>query len=286
VWNFKNDQFKRDAIDGNSAVDHMLRLFPPMTLKVHSFRRVLRDCLPRADFAFIWDSNPGRPLCFNRKARDVLVQGGVLRADEYTGIEVLNDVPIGRERLDMGASFPPPFYSVDALRELRAKEKAALTEFRSYTLPERSDDLDKSIELLKACLAENQSLQRGLEPVSSRRLQRLSRELPFPVPDAWQRVLSIASGAYLPGDVYITPVGELPKDHTRQQSDIEPGDPTFGQKLLHVAKTSCGDWFSLVVEVRDSIDVPILQTDHETDRIARRWETVAAFVEEMVESED
>jgi hypothetical protein len=286
VWLFKNDQFKSDAIDGNSAGDRMLRLFPPKALTVHSFRRVLRDSLPSTDFAYVWDSKPGRPLCFNRKARDVLVRGGLLREDEYTGIEVLNEVPAGSARIDSVASCPPPFYSTETLRDLRMKEKAALSEFRSNPLPERSDDLDRSIELLKACLEENQSLQHGLKPVTARRLQRLSRELPFPLPDAWQRVLSIASGGYLPGDVYITPVAELPKHHALQQTAIEPGDPTFGQKLLHVAKTGGGDWFSLVVEVRDSIDVPVLQTDHEADRVARRWETVAAFLEEMVESDD
>jgi len=214
------------------------------------------------------------------------VQGGVLRADEYTGIAVSDEVPPECERLDSNAKFPPPCYAPDILHELREKEQAELASFHSQNLPERSQDLDRSLKLLKRCLKRTRKIQYHVKAASRWSLARMSRKLPYPIPDAWRSVLAVASGGYLPGDVYIISARDLPSNHARHQQAIEPGDPSYGQKLLHVASTSGGDWFSLVVEVRDSIDVPVLQIDHETDRVARRWESIASFLEEMVESDD
>jgi len=286
VWNFANDQFHLHSDWGSSSANSRISMFPERSLRVYSHRRVLRSFLPTTDFAYLWDLKHSRMLCFNQRAKEVLVENLLLREGEFTGIEVL-DAPIPPSvQLDGIAPLPPPFKTAEETQQLRQQQAGDWEGYLRYPKPERSNDLGRSLRMVHDVLEDNEGDEQELEVTNDRQIRKLAKELPLPLPEAWKRLLKIANGAYLPGDAYLFSVKELPELHVREQGIIQPGDEGYGMPLLHIATSGGGDCFSLLIESSQPIDVPVLRFDHETNRISRRWETIAAFLEEMVEEED
>src|SRR5262249_41057237 len=152
-------------------------------------QRYLRKYIPDKDFAYtVWDSGSNgynsrhRGLAFNRKARDILVENGVLKEREYEPVLILDRAPRGIEDLDRRYGKPVPAFTPEQMARLREHEAVVWAEHLSNPKPPRAPDLARSLSLLRARKKANtKDFDR---PASPKALAQAARDLGIDLPEA------------------------------------------------------------------------------------------------------
>ena len=197
-------QFRTEARYGNRLKDELVSLAIAMSYQrrgftVESFPRVLRDYLPRTDFAFTVEDGfdgksiiRGRGVAINRKTRDLLVANRLLTEEECIGVCVLDKPYKGAELLDRKYGVPQPLFSPEQLKLLRAKEKEAWEEYRRNPKPVRAPSLKRALTLLRA--RKRYRPKDFGRPASKKGIADAASALGREIPIAWQKVFRISNG--------------------------------------------------------------------------------------------
>jgi hypothetical protein len=290
--------FADGVTTGDPWLDRLVEMFPNESsienLTVVSFARVLRQFVPETDFAFLWgephgdahdQSDVAGNLCFTRRVRDRLISAGVVRPAECLGVLVLDQAPKGATVLDRVGEPPPARLSREALREFREKEAKAWTAFVAKPRTPRTATLKRSLTMLRN--AKTNSPMRFGKRGSTRNLQRCHAALPESMPGAWEQVLTTADGFRVFGaddeEITINATADLPRFHEESVAHIVDIDLTSGGQRLYVGHWDIGDLLALDLTGRQPDgECPVVRISHETFEEERRWQTVAAFVEDVV----
>jgi hypothetical protein len=296
---FFRAQFRSGAGYGDRVTDRLISMFRQTLLHVVSYRRVLRKYLPDTDFGYVWrdvESLRGRALCFNRKARDLLVDAGLVAEDECQGVEVLDRRYPGAELLDTlpgGPGGPGPRYSTAELAEIRAEEAAYRAQYATESRPAREEaDAGRAIDGAKKRKKSPRVKPDGA--ASEEAIRKAGEALPAPIPPAWQEFLRTLGGAYIRKCVLTDGEAEsafaAPHELAELQSDLswiaESMEPDEAAGLLWVGGTGFGDGVALDAgSITPEGECRVLLISHETMEAAREWDSVAAFLEELLAEE-
>jgi hypothetical protein len=302
VFDFELDQIKPGAGFGvpvkDALLNCLLRIPPtrPSRLLSHSFirspRRYLRQHLPETDFAYVWDDIHIRRLCVSRSAKEFILCSGFASENEFEPVEIIDAVPEGVELLDGTCPCPPPVSIKRNLIEQKELVRIAWAEFIAHPKPMRRPNLSRALRMLRD--AKRRRPEDFCDPAKGADIQRVSRELPHPLPAAWQSILKISDGCFRleaePTDdidnVTLLGTETLVAEHKEWQKICEEwreAEEITGlpASLLRVGSvTSEGDFLALDVgKINEKGDCPVLWISHESFESTREWPSIAAFLE-------
>jgi hypothetical protein len=291
-------QRKAGAAYGEPVRDRLLALPSYTWFTIDSYRRVLRKHLPATGFAYCWSTGGGghsRGLCCQRNVRDLLLEAGLAREEEFEGIEVLDEPYPGAEvpdELPGGPAGPGPGYTEEELVALREELAGHWAKFSAKPKPVRRPSLPRSLDLLKARKAADPDS--FSPPLRGKALEKANADLPAPIPTAWEKVLKVCNGATIencplsvPGVCVIVSAQDLPAFQRQQYEWAHGMDHGFPTHYLHVVESQLGDFICLdPSSLTDKGDCRVLLISHETMAVEREWDSIAAFLEDLLEQED
>jgi len=294
---FDNRFFKPGAGFADAGRERLIRLFPAEgrlnSLSVAGPPIVLRRFLPATDFAFSWgewegnardEANVGGRLCFNRRAREMLLSRKLVQPQECRGVLVLDEPPPGAAVFDAPGFPPPPRLAAAELARARLAEARDWKRFLSRPRKERAVTLDGSLKLLKA-LRRQQAEAFG-KPARPEALDRVEAELGRPFPAAWRAVLAVTDGFEPDSDeesCRIVGSSELAPFHRETLEWVEHTEGRSHPELLYVGHWQAGDLLALLVPPGEPLDsCPVLRVSHEELVEDRRWPGVAEFLDELL----
>ncbi len=305
---FWSQQFRPGAGFGEPLKDELLSMLPKRHgLMVVSYRRVLRRYLPDTDFAFMWEQpeewHPdwgkkpcllhSRCLCVNRKTKQALAKAGLVAEEECVGIAVLDRAYKGAEVLDRLPGGPGPLFSGELLARIREQEAEAWAAFAAKPKPPRERDVTRALKAVKARKKKGR-VELG-RPASPAAIRKANDALPFPIPPAWQQLLRASNGAVIRECVLtegqagsaLAEAEELVEFQEDSAWLAEELDPDLSKRLLWVGLTEFGDFVALDTGTQtESGDCHVLLVNHETMAVERQWDSVAAFLEEVLAEQE
>jgi hypothetical protein len=287
---------------GDPTKDAALALFVGEGACIDSYRRVLRRYLPSTDFAYAWYwvepdwHRPWRGVACNRRTRDLLIAEGLATEADFTGVEVLDRAYKGAEILDKlpgGPAGPGPYLSPEELAEVRAELDRWHAEFLANPKPERGKpDAAAAMKAAKKPRKKKRPRVTFDGAASQEEIDKAAATLSVPIPEAWQEFLRTAGGANIRKCVLADMVAGTglynPQEIADSQGDhdwlTEGFDPDGQRGLLWVGETEFGDSVALeTAKMTAKGECPVLLVSHETFDVDREWDTVAAFLQEVLE---
>jgi hypothetical protein len=298
VRHFDNRHFGDRWTSGDGEIDDLLRLFPgdtPLGLMMNAIPRYLRSCVPDTDFAYVWGdptelSREGRTvrprdLCFNRRARDILLEHQILSSNDALGVLLLERPPAGVVDLDARASsYPAPVLLPAELSRLRTLETLYLAEHHERRRPIRKPDIKRSLGLLRQ--ATRQRPDRFERGSSQRSLDSACASLPIRLPTHWLSILKVANGGELgdPEDLVcrIQSLDRLGLFHEETVALRRQADEDYAEQLVYVGDDPSGDLLALAHDgTTEREDCPVLLISHEDYSVERRWNGIAEFLDAL-----
>ena len=289
--------FRKDAGFADPERGRLIRLFVfedrLNSLEVTSPLIVLRRFLPAADFAFSWgdweggardeEGHFGR-VCFNRRARDVLLRRKLVRPWECRGVLVLDHPPPGALVFDDPDHPPAPRLTPAQLARARVHEARDWTRFLSRPRKERAVTFEAALKRLRA--ARRAKAGSFAKPARARALDAAEAELGRLLPAAWRAVLQVADGLEpVSEDESCRVVGtsEIVSFHRATLRWVEETEGSSEPRLLYVGHWEAGDLLALEVPrgARQE-SCAVLRIDHEVLAESRRWPGVAEFLDELL----
>ena len=295
-WNFDNSFFKKGWSTGAESIDELLELFPKesLGLSVTTTPRFQMQYLPDTDFAYMWtDSDEQnddgkwmrvRYLCFNRKAKDILLEANLLNEEDITGLKLYESVPAGCVDLDASAPVPPSVYTKEELAELRKIETRLYKQFLKKDKPERKPDLKRSLKLLRQAVRSRPD--DFTKRKTKKKLQTFLTQFPFKFPGNWQTVLTIAGGGIFGDgdlDCEVIPMEDVGQYHQESAKERARNDEDYSGGFIYFATNASGDYFAFQKSETENLQgSPVVLISHEDCSIERKWEGVADFLESIL----
>lgn len=298
---------REDAQITSPTIARLVALGDDQWCRIAGPHRVVREHLPQTDFAYSqwtceedhppdWVGRRFRDICCNHRAREVLIDAGVMKPSHFTTpILTIPETDADTEVLDRTIRHPlplPVFTAEEAAAE--AKRRASI---RSAPTPKRTTP-PKSAAALLATL--NARIDDGSPPWTPlrdhARQHKKFRGSRFFVslPDALKQLTDV-----LPVEL------EVPGDDEDEEPEFElelspPHHPTWlEQDAPHddpehpsphdivFAQTGCGDWFAIrSTDPAMPTDAKVTWWDHETFTPRDQWPDVATFIAYLLEIAD
>jgi hypothetical protein len=289
--------FRAGVTTGDAALDRLLDLFPAEsaleTLRVSSFARILCAHLPETDFAFTWGEGGGEAhdkpgergrICFNRRTRDLLLERRLVSAAECRGILVLDALPPGATQLDRPDAPPPPGIAPQLLERRRREERDAWEAFVRKPRKRREATLRSALQMLRRARKEGPG--RFGKRATREKLEACDASLQHPLPAGWQQVLKVADGFEVHGDdetCSIVGSGALPEFDEGSRRHVAALALEEPRGRVFAGHWDTGDLVCLDLgTATEAGECAVARLDHETLDEARRWPSIAAFLEELL----
>jgi len=254
---------------------------------------VLRHFLPPTDFAFSWgewegqardEPDMGGRLCFNRRARDLLLRRKLVQPRECRGVLVVDEPPPGALVFDAPGFPPPARLTAEELARFRLAESRDWERFLARPRKERAVTLEASLKRLKAARRERRDVFG--KPARPAALDEVEAELGRALPAAWRELLQIADGGEPDSDdepCRVVAIAELAGFHRETVAWVEHTEGRPEQERLYVGHWQAGDLLALLVPPGDCRgDSPVVRVSHEELIEDRRWPSIAQFVDEWL----
>jgi hypothetical protein len=293
ISQFDGTKLKPGWTTGDPDADRLLSMFPTdsvLGLMIQMLRRFDRDALPAADFAYDWDwdlESDERPrlrrLAVSARARAALLEAGVVTAEEIEPVLTLDPSAIGR--VEFAGECPPPVYTPSELAQLRNEEQSRSAVFRRRVKPERRPTMARSLAGLRAAKkARPDQFRKFARPP---RIARAAAELGIVFPADWIDVLKVTDGGdfgHGGTDCQIVPLDDLAAFHRAIVENGQTTEDDYPDGYLNVGVAATGDYYALDLNTeRSARDGAVVLFSHETLRIERRWESIAAFLDSILE---
>lgn len=285
---------------GDIGNDRLFLLFDPIRLRpfgstapgvlVRHHCRVMRDHLPRADFAY-YGSDPW--LFVSPRAYEILTSQGILshndgdpiQADEP--VDVLDELPPDAEPLDgrLGPMPPPPHWRPEHLAGLRASADEFLHRHQGERKPRWEPHLNRIAASLKQLRRdEPDSFNEG---ITVEDLDHAEAELGMPFPGIWRRILRFSSPIeFCEMDFTSDIPNRKGLDEFRDQL-VRYGNGRAPGAWLPFGYSAAGDYWVLDLATCDEAreDCRVLLVSHEGYFIERAWPSIPHFLDEAIEQE-
>lgn len=280
------DTMREDWSTGSDIQDELISKFPKEILgfKVYGLRRFLKEGLPDTDFAFVSEHK----LAFTRRVWSRLEMAGLLNRVNVEPLILLDGMPVNHRVIPDDPGGPSPRVPLKRLPDLKNELTRKFENFANKELPLRKANLKVSLSLLRKAKKENpDEYSRG---VFKKTLEPYMESLPHPLPESWQKVLSISNGGTITStedDVctceYVS-IQDLGDYHLELEQEGMDADDDYPTGYLNIAGNGRGDYYALDLTSakKDDKDCPMVLFDHEENEISLRWESVAEFLEMML----
>lgn len=289
---FGGDQLKTPAPFANPIQNQLLSLFPKKEgvngVDFLTFRQYSKAYLPPTDFAYAWRESKSCSLCFNRKVRDALVSGRIIRAEECEPIKIWEECPPGSQVLDGICEIFPKgnaWFSEEKFALVSQQAEKAWVKHLANPKPKRQATIKTALKLLEEVkAAQPESFNPKLKKAE---LEAAINDNQIGCPNHWLEVLKFANGFNfsLEDSFEAQPLDCIDGYSSDTQERAECGDANFPKNLLHITHGLCGDFHSLDLSKQSADgDCRVLQISHETLQPEREWESIADFVQEIAET--
>lgn len=259
--------------------------------------RFVREHTPEADFAYTgWGTSDGqrahreRRILFSRRARDVMVEAGLIKASKFDPVLVIPAAEANNPILDrtIFAPLPPPSYTPEELAAERARRETMLrgVPVRAVRSPLTSIGAarrafaqvakSQGVRVLSEEPSRLEEMRRSpLFDQLPRPWRELVPDLPITLPDPDDRRVDLWVAAAprrverpADGDLKDAPDGEIPSE-----LDIVIGTNDFG------------DWYAVRADDPGlPHDASIKLWSHETLSVSGEWSSVLNFATYLVHS--
>jgi hypothetical protein len=294
---FDNRFVKDGAGFAEPAPNRILRLFPSQdrltSLSIAGPPIVLRQFLPPTDFAFSWgewegqardEPDMGGRLCFNRRARNLLLRRKLVQPRECRGVLVVEGPPPGAPVFDAPGFPPPARLTAEELARFRFAESRDWERFLARPRKERAVTLEASLKRLKA--ARRTRRDEFGKPARAAALDEAEAELGRALPAAWRELLQIADGGEPDSDdepCRVVASAELAGFHRETVAWVEHTEGRPDRERLYVGHWQAGDLLALHVPPGDRLgDSAVVRVSHEELIEDRRWPSIAQFIDEWL----
>jgi hypothetical protein len=265
--------------------------------------RVLRDFLPKTDFAYLRIAQPHEArdrrfrtvrLCCTARVRRMLIDAKLAQAGDFEPIEVLEAPPEGVPVFDdRSIPAPPPAFGPeewDRARKTEAKYRAKFESNPKPPMPVKPPEIRKLIPKLKARLKkEGSAVAKG---ASAGALAAAGEIIGMPIPPRWAEVLRAVDGFVIDNcyaldsmaELRVAGAARLPEEHASNRDMIGGGDPNLPKTHLGVASSDIGDCIFLdTARLTPDGDCPVLFINHETLATDAAWPAIGIFLSDALE---
>ena len=287
VYHLKKPDFSQTASFGIPAADGLLELCDPNSLEVKGFRQVLRDHIPAADFAYVWDYRLP-VLCCNARARAVLLNNRLLSKDDFTPIWVWDSPPDGAVVLDRDGQKCVRPYPMPASLWESTLEKLNVERHLFLANP-KLQCVTTAAEVLARFRASHppKSASAAVPP----RLASAADQLRLP--KLWEEVLN-STGVYWMLTTWaseeettgweVVSLSELPEFQKMTEKSARHFIPDFPKNQTHFAHDGGGDWLSFDLNtVTPDGDCRVLHWRHDRLSVEQEWPSIVQLLEESLE---
>lgn len=297
-------RFRLSHVRSLSRIDDPLvravaRLDGGKEVHVKTLPRFLRSSLPSTDFGYCWTSRDGkglyrpRELYFRKHVFDELRASGLLQEEDVEPVVVLDAVPSGCEPLDELAIEPVAPTMTAAEHEANELKQAPRFEAWACTSrPARGNSVEGILHLIARNRASRSGRDRG-ERLDIPALTQVVESIGLKLPHSYCNIMQHMPGllddteednrdrlCFMPnsGEYYL-------RDHYLNDSTVREmmGEWANALQFVWFGGDGSGDEYAMIVnDPRMPDDCPVVKYDHETARVSRWWEGVAAFFEEVM----
>jgi hypothetical protein len=293
---------KRDICLGIPLADQILGLSPLLEVSITGFRQMLRQFLPATDFAYIWHWTPS--LCCNARAREVLIQTGILSRNDFIPIWIWNEIPEGALVLDTSNACPIPPFSLAApdwdefKKLLPAKQEA----FEKNPKPPFTISFESVIQRLCKSLGKDCPNTSNASHLDVPKAPSVSGAIMLP--GLWEKALEVSddftiytdkaeSNGFISGYAVVSKnqLAELNKDHSClvKQASVGWRIKCDESNYVHFAEDDAESLAFDMSTLTDEGDCHVVEWRHDPLSMAREWKSIIHLLAESLdlwESED
>lgn len=297
--NVSKNNVRQNARLGIPLADQLINLSPSLEFSIRGFRQMLRQFLPDTDFAYIWHWEPS--LCCNARAREVLLDNGLLSQNDFVPIWIWDEAPEGALVLDTPNASPvPPFPLVSSTwHEFQKQLPIKLNEFKNNPRPPFTTSFESIFE--RFCK------KHGKDDRSASMAPMLDGPKNPAHPDVvklplmWERVLQVSDDFWVNTDenefdksvsgYEVIPkkqLAEFNKYATTLVEKIYADALGGGQKLNYLHFAGCdGDSLSFDMNtLTNHGDCKVVEWKHDPLSMGREWPSIVRLLDESMELEE
>ena len=285
---FKVSQIKKDVIFEKKVYSEIISLFDPNILYISSYRRFLREYLPKTDFAYIWRTGElnhsgdailrQRDLCISRRAKDILLQNKIISVNQLEPICIYDSLPEGVEIINENLPYPIPSYSKSNIDIGSLKVKLDI-EWKKYLSKPKQNKKITIQQALSLLTKSTKNRPHDFRKALSKRELELNA---FSLPEYWLEILNKVNGCFLNEECELIPLKDIEEFTKDRQAYLHEVNENYSQDLIHVGMCVNGDWYSIKKDDSSSTDSVILRISHETCQPIEQWESIATFLYDML----
>lgn len=290
--------WRRDTKIDDPVVRELVRLSSPhfrQLFRVEGPARVVREHLPRADFAYFdWtfrnDPEPNRywrGVYCSAKARQVLIESGVMKPSRFKGVAVVSASEANAVILDavVKGPMPLPVFTKPEARRERARRTKILARSRNDRAPKGFRSIRQAVQALQAG-RKSQTLP-WITALDSSKFGAIARHRMFKYASKnWQLIAPLlplsVQFASADGDAEFSMCPPSWNRWLPLQSRAHHEDLPSRHDLV-LFRNRSGDW--IAIRKSDPLlprDARLVQWDHETLLISNEWATTVDFVNDAL----
>jgi hypothetical protein len=270
--------------------------------EVRALPCVLREFLPRTDFAYLRVAQPHEPgdrphrtvrLCASAATRRKLIEARLATPADFRPVEVIDAAPPKAAVFDSRGDVPPPGVLTDKdlaqAHQTADKQRAKFDASPKPPMPIKPPESKKLVAKLKRRLkVEGSPIAKG---ASSKAIAAAAKKIGLAIPARWAELLGAVDGFVIDNcyaldstaELRVAAVADLPETHENDRQMI--GSDDLSATHLGVANSDIGDCIFLDTgRVTKDGDSPVLFVNHETLQTEMTWPAIGLFLSDALEA--